>query len=213
MGELTKDTPKPMLLIQGIPKLEYSVKALPDEVTEVIFIVGYLGNVIRSHFGGTFAGKKIQYVEQQELNGSGGAIHILKNKLEKNFLVINGDDLYLKEDLEKLMQHGLAVLACEMEDSSQFGVLETDADGKLVSIIEKPHDPELKLVNTGAYMLDENFFDYPLVSISETEYGLPQTLVQMNDKQDIVVEKTKTWFPIGNPEALAEAQERIDEFC
>jgi bifunctional UDP-N-acetylglucosamine pyrophosphorylase/glucosamine-1-phosphate N-acetyltransferase len=212
MGALTEDIPKPMLPIRGIPKLEYTLRALPIEVTEVVFVVGYLGEKIREHFGKSWSGKRILYAEQEKLNGSGGALHLVRKLVRGRFLVIMGDDLYLKQDLERLMRHDLAVLACRVEDSSQFGVLKTDEAGKLVSIIERPHDPSLKLVNTGAYMLSENFFEYPLVSISETEYGLPQTLVMMRDKHDIAVEETKIWFPIGNPEALSEAQRVIGKF-
>lgn len=213
MGKLTEDTPKPMLHIRGIPKLVYTLRALPNEVTEVIFVVGYLGEQIREYFGDIFEGKKIRYAEQEKLNGTGGAMHLVKNLVRGEFLVIMGDDLYLKEDLEKLIDHDFAVLACEMEDSSQFGVLQVDVNGGLVGILEKPHDPDMKLVNTGAYMLSESFFDYSLVPISEMEYGLPQTLMSMRDEHETAVETTKTWFPIGNPEALAEAQKRIDEFC
>ncbi len=214
MGKLTEDTPKPMLRIQGKPLLEWKLNSLPDAIDEVILTIGYFGEQIEGYFGKEWKGRKIHYVRHEKLDGTGGSIHLVNEELslESPVLVMNGDDLYLKEDLERLMNHDLAVLACEVEDSSQFGVLETDENGKLVSIIERPHDPSLKLVNTGAYMLSGGFFDYPLVSISETEYGLPQTLVMMRDKHDIAVEKTKTWFPIGNPEALAEAQKRIDEF-
>ncbi len=212
MGALTEQTPKPMLPIRGIPKLEYTLRALPVEVTEVVFVIGYLGEKIREYFGKSFDGRRITYVEQEKLNGSGGAMHLVKDVVRGKFLVIMGDDLYLKEDLERLMAHDLAVLACVVEDSNPFGVLETDMDGKLLSIIERPHDGTVKLVNTGAYMLHENFFQYPLVSISETEYGLPQTLVSMRDQYTIAVEKTKTWFPIGTPEALAEAERVIEKF-
>ena len=214
MGKLTEDTPKPMLRIQGKPLLEWKLETLPSDIDEVIITIGYLGEQIESYFGSKWKGKKIHYVRHEKLDGTGGSIHLVKNTglLSTPALVMMGDDLYRKEDLEWLMKHDLAVLACEVEDSSQFGVLETDENGKLVSIIERPHDPSLKLVNTGAYMLSGSFFDYPLVPISETEYGLPQTLVMMRDGHDIAVERTKTWFPIGNPEALAEAERVIEKF-
>lgn len=214
MGKLTEDTPKPMLLIQGRPLLEWKMETLPETIDEVILVIGYLGEQIEEYFGHEWNGKKITYVRHEKLDGTGGAIRLVKDAglLRSPVLVMMGDDLYLKEDLEKLMEHDLAVLACEVEDSNQFGVLETDADGRLVSIIEKPHDPELKLVNTGAYMLSDSFFECQLVPISDTEYGLPQTLVSMRGNHDIAVEKTRTWFPIGTPEALVEAQERINDF-
>src|SRR3989344_2319987 len=154
MGKLTENCPKPMLPIQGKPKLEYSLRTLPDAVTEVILVVGYLGDVIREYFGAEFCGRRVRYVDQRELNGSGGAIHRVKDMVEEKLLVLMGDDLYRKDDLERLIRHDLAVLACEMEDSSQFGVLETDDRCNLAGIIEQPHAPENKLVNAAAYVLN-----------------------------------------------------------
>src|SRR3989344_973167 len=212
MGHLTDHCPKPMLLIGGRPKLEYSLRALPEAITEVILVVGYRGYTIRAYFGASFGWRTIRYAEQRELNGSGGAVHLVKDMLDDRFLVLMGDDLYLKEDLERLIQYELAILVCEREDSGQFGVLETDTSGRLLRIIERPHPPEYTLVNTGAYILNKEFFEYPLVPISEKEYGLPQTLMQMRDTYDIAVERTKTWFPIGSPEALEQAEEAIDDF-
>lgn len=214
MGVLTEACPKPMLPISGKPMLEWKLEMLPDAIDEVIITIGYLGEQIEAYFGTEWRGRKIRYVRHEKLDGTGGSISLVHKQgfLSGSVLVTMGDDLYWKNDLERLMQHDLAVLACEMEDSSQFGVLDTDVDGKLKRIIERPHAPEYKLVNTGAYMLNEHFFEYPLVPISETEYGLPQTMVQMVDRQSIAVERTKMWFPIGDPEALKKAQEKIVEF-
>lgn len=212
MGRFTDTCPKPMLPINGKPKLVYSIEHLPREIDEVILIIGYLGEKIRKYFGDTFDNRRIRYVEQKELAGTGGAIHLVKDIVDDRFLVTMGDDLYLKSDLEKLMCYDLAILAKEVEDSSLFGVLESDDHGKLVAIHERPHNPEFHLVNTGAYMLSTIFFDYPLVAISEKEFGLPQTLVEMKDKQNIHVQKAQDWFPIGDPEALQKAQDEIKKF-
>lgn len=212
MGVLTDHTPKPMLPILGKPKIAHTVEMLPECVTEVIFIVGYLGDQVRTYFGDSYAGRSIRYIEQKELNGTGGAIHLARDITREKFLVLNGDDLYHKDDLERLLAHDLALLACEVEDSSQFGVLETDHTGKLVRIIERPHDGSIKLVNTGAYVLTQSFYEYPLIPISDKEFGLPQTLIEMRQTHPIRVERATTWFPIGSPEAQADAQERIKDF-
>jgi len=214
MGALTENCPKPMLPILGKPLLEWKLATLPEAVDEVIMTVGYLGEQIEAYFGNEWNGKKMHYVHHEKLDGTGGSIDLVYKTGLLSFpaLVMMGDDLYLKEDLERLMKHDLAVLACEIKDSSQFGVLQTDEDGRLIKIMEKPHPIEYTLVNTGAYILNQHFFEYPLVPISEKEFGLPQTLVQMRDKYDIVVEKTKTWFPIGTPEALETAQTKIKKF-
>ena len=67
MGELTKETPKPMLKIKNKPILEYKLNALPEEITEVIFVIGYLGDAIKNYFGDFYNGRKIRYVIQKKI--------------------------------------------------------------------------------------------------------------------------------------------------
>lgn len=212
MGELCDDTPKSMLLIRGKPKLAYTIEELPEAVTEVILIVGYLKEIIVDFFGEKYDGREIRYIVHEKIEGTGKVLHSAKEILKERFLVIMGDDLYCKEDLEKLLSCDLAVLAKDVVDSSKFGVLQTDANGNLEAILERPHSPEYTLVNAGAYMLTKEYFSYPLVAISKTEYGLPQTIMQMRYDYPIVVVAAKDWFPIGDPQAYAEAQSRIGDF-
>src|SRR5215212_8859235 len=96
MVELTTEVPKPMLEVSGKTLLEYKFDALPEEVAEVIIIVGYLGSVIQRRFGGEYKGKKLFYVEQEELNGTAGALWHAKDILKDRFIVMMGDDIYTK---------------------------------------------------------------------------------------------------------------------
>lgn len=213
MRPLTYDIPKPMLLVKGKPILEYTLAALPEEIDEIIFIVNYLGEHIQEHFGMEYKGKKIHYVLQENLNGTAGAVHSCKHLIKDGFLVINGDDLYRKEDIKNMLDNGLSVLAYEIENPQRFGVLKVDEKGNLVDIIEnKTSMPGWHLINTGTYKLNKKFFDYPMVPISETEFGLPQTMMQMAKEFPIKIVKTDTWLPIGFPEDIKKAEEVIDKF-
>jgi len=111
MGKLTSDCPKPMLPIKGRPKLVYILENLPEEIDEVILVIGYLGEQIRNFFGDEHNGLRIKYIEQKELNGSAGAVSLTKNFITDKFLVLMGDDLYLKDDLEKVLVYDWALLA------------------------------------------------------------------------------------------------------
>lgn len=212
MEELTEDCPKPMLKIKDRPKLAYSIEMLPDEVTDVVLVVGYLKEQIIEFFGDEFDGKKIHYVEQDVLNGTAGSVHLVKNIVKDNFLVIMGDDLYDKKDLERLMKYDQSLLAYETDSASQFGLVEIDEDNNLFNVVERPHDKKDGLVNTGAYMISQKYFDTPMVKISEKEYGLPQTLVSMHPEVKTKVITTKKWQSVGSPEDLEIAQTKIDEF-
>lgn len=212
MRPLTYDIPKAMLPLKGKPILHYTISFLPEEVDEVIIVVNYLGEHIKNYFGTSYLGKKIIYVIQEKLNGTGGAIFSCKKLLGKKFLVVMGDDIYSRNDLKLLTGEKTAVLAYEVENSERFGVLKTDADGNLLEIVEKPHSGEIKTVNIGAYIIEKEFFDYPLVAISETEFGLPQTLSLMAKKNPVKVLKTNMWLPIGKPEDLEKAEKELDKF-
>lgn len=212
MQPLTYDIPKAMLVVKGKPILEYTIDFLPKEIDEVIIVVNHLGSQIREYFGEYFKGRKIKYVVQEKLNGTGGALQACKDQLSGKFMVVMGDDLYYKKDLEKILSYDLAILAFEVEDSTRFGVLKTDTEGRLVEIIEKPKLKERALISTNAFVLNDKFFDYKLVQISETEFGLPQTLAKMAKDYPVDIVKATQWLPVGYPEDIEKAQEIIDKF-
>jgi bifunctional UDP-N-acetylglucosamine pyrophosphorylase/glucosamine-1-phosphate N-acetyltransferase len=212
MGELTQTVPKPMLKIKGKPILAYKLEALPAEVDEVIFVIGYLGEQIREYFGTFYAGKKISYVVQEKQDGSGGALARVKDSLENDFLVMNGDDLYLQTDIRNCMRNDLAVLGLEVSNPNKFGIIALNGKGELLEIIEKPEIASPALANIGLYKLNRNFFDYPLVAIGNGEYGLPQTLALLARDFPVKVQIASAWFPIGTPEDLAQACEIVDKF-
>ena len=212
MGKLTKNCPKPMLLIKNKPKLAWTLENLPEEISEVILVIGYLGEQIKNFFGEEYAGRKIKYVEQEKLNGSAGAVRLVQPLIKDKFLVLMGDDLYLKNDLERMLKEDWAILVKEVQDAERFGLVSQDKDSYLTGVVERPHNQKEGLINTGAYVLQPEFFQAKLVKISETEYGLPQTLVSMYPKHKTKLIKATKWQPVGSPEDLKLAEERIEEF-
>ncbi|MFA6382825.1 MAG: nucleotidyltransferase family protein [Parcubacteria group bacterium] len=212
MGELTKTVPKPMLKIKGKPILEHKLNALPREIKEVIFVIGYRGEQIMEYFKKCWNGMKITYVVQKNLNGTGAAVHLVKSFVGERFLVMMGDDLYHKKDIKKMLQHNLAILGHEVEDTSLFGIIKTDNRKNMIEVIEKPKKSKDRLANAGLYMMNRKFFDYELVQIASGEYGLPQTLASMTRDHKIRVEKATLWHPIGNIDDLKKAEEIIHKF-
>ena len=96
MGSFTDDVPKPMLPILGKPMLEWKLEMLPQEIDEVIITVGYLGGRISAYFGDTWKGRRMRYVRQDVLDGSGGSIKLVHDSVPLSFpvLVTMGDDFY-----------------------------------------------------------------------------------------------------------------------
>ncbi len=212
MGKLTKNCPKPMLPINKKPKLAYSIEMLPEQISDIVLVVGYLSEQIEKYFGDKLGDKNIYYVKQKDFNGTAGAVSLVKDIVGDRCLVLMGDDLYYKKDLEKLLEYKQSLLAFETNKAQQFGLVDLDSERYLKSVIERPHTKTNGLINTGAYVLSKEYFDMPMVAISNTEYGLPQTLVSMYPKNKTKVVVAQKWQSIGTPEDLEIAQSRINEF-
>jgi NDP-sugar pyrophosphorylase family protein len=214
MKSLTDEIPKPMLKLKGKPISEHKINMLPKEIDEIIFVIGYCGDYIIRHFKRYFAGRRIIYVYQDKINGTGGALHLARSVLRDKFLVIMGDDLYHKKDLKRMLKHDLAILGHEVEDVSLFGIIKTNKKGHMIDVIENPIRSKDKLANAGAYVLNQKFFDYELVSkkAGDSEFGLPQTLAKMARDHVIKVEKATAWHAIGRPEDLKVAEKFLHKF-
>ncbi len=204
MKNLTLDRPKPMLLYKGKNLIERKLDVLPDSVTDVILVIGYLGNVIRAHFGDSYKGRHITYVEQKELLGSAHSLWQARPYIKGPFMVLMGDDLYTKEDLEELSRHPHALLASESGTKRSGGKMFLNKDGSVRDIIEdKDGSIESPLSYTGACVLSPAIFEYELVQIpGRTEYGLPQTLLQMKNRFPIKLVRATFWKQITAPEDL-----------
>lgn len=208
---LTDSTPKPMIGVGGRPILEWSFEALPRGIEEVVLVVNYFKDQIERHFGDEWMGKRIRYVLQEELRGTGHSVHIAAPELDERFMVLNGDDLYLPSDLERLARNGLAILGKRVTDKGRFGFLAVDADGYLLGVTEDGKG-EGDIINIGAYVLDRGFLDYDLVPIKDgKEFGLPQTVAVMAKDRKVAVTVAEAWMPIGYPEDVATADRWIAE--
>lgn len=204
---LTDTTPKPLLEINKKPILVHNFGQLPDEIDQVVLVVGWLGDKIRSYFGDNFLGREIVYVKQKEMLGTGHALSLCRDVLSNKFMVMMGDNLYNRKDIEKCLAHDLCLLVKEVESPQNFAVVEIDASGALKAVCEKPHNSESNLVNTALYVLDKRFFEYPLVGIASVEYGLPQTIVAMAKDYRVYIEKADSWTEINTEEDLRKAEE------
>ena len=178
MKDLTDGTPKPLLKVDGKNLLEHKFDALPDEIKEIVIVIGYLGDQIKDYFGDSHNGRKITYVEQGELDGTGGALMCAKDVLNERFLVLNGDDVYPTKDIEKMLKYPWAIGVKHFRTEMCGGLVVVDEHGMLKDIVEGKH-ADGGFVNMGIYVLQKSFFDYPLTPKAEgsDEYGLPQQLM------------------------------------
>lgn len=192
----TEHHPKPLIPIADKALIEYTLESLPDAITEIIIVIGYLAAQIKDHLGDEWNGKPIKYVVQETLLGTGDALLQAKDLVEQNFLVVNGDDLYDKKDLTKLLEYPLSILAWESTLPTEFG-LETLPSRQLIGF-----NSASPIICCGAYHLNKSFFKEPLAEITvrdKTEYSLPHTLVKIAADQEVMVVPATHWLPVGTP--------------
>lgn len=212
MNHLTKDTPKPMINVGKMNLIEWKIEALPKEIDEVILIIGYLGEQIRKHFDEKFGGKKITYVEQKELNGTGGALFLAKDILKGKFLVMMGDDIYSKEDIVSMIENGWSVLAKKADEEGKGAKIVVNGDNTIKEIIEGTEIKKGDWNNAGMYVLGIEIFNYPLVpkAVGDKEFGLPQTIVLAAKDIPIRIVPTKRWLQVTSPEDIPKLEKLLN---
>jgi mannose-1-phosphate guanylyltransferase len=161
---LTEDWPKPMALLGNRPWLEHLIVMLKRQgVDDIVLAVKHCPEKIQQHFGyGDRWGVTIRYVVERTLLGTAGAIKNAESLLRDRFLVFNADIIqtfHLRPFIEGHVRRGGGVSICltEVEDPSHYGVVEQDADGRILRFVEKPRPEEApsRKINAGIYMLDK----------------------------------------------------------
>ncbi len=205
MYPLTIAKPKQVLPVVNVPAVMRTVQQLKGLVKELYVIVGDHENHIKNALGKT-NGIKVVYVRQAKPLGTGHALLQLKDKLHDSFLVLNGDDLYAKEDLKKMLQYPAAILAKTVHDPENYGVLTKDG-ASLKKITEKPKKPTSKLANTGAYLLTPDIFLFKsaMKKTARGELELTDMVQAYAKKNKIRVVTAKFWYPLTFPWSILDA--------
>lgn len=214
MGKLTQKIPKSLTKVAGKPILEYTLSSLPSSIEEVFIVIGRLGNQIKNRFGDKFDKLKINYIELEKLNGTAGALWKAKKFLKRErFLVLNGDDIYYKKELEKMLENNWAFgLAKRIPPRPSYLNIKLNKSGNIAGA-GYPTEKEMQggiLIATGAYFLDTNIFRYKPVKIAGGEYGLPQTILKAIKKHPIKAVIMNKWIQINTPEDIKRAEKILN---
>jgi D-glycero-D-manno-heptose 1,7-bisphosphate phosphatase len=96
IASVASDIPKPMISVAGKPILEYQIDCLKrNNLTDIILVVGYLGDVIKNYFGdGSKFGCNIAYYTETEPLGTAGALYKIADSLTEDFILLNGDVIF-----------------------------------------------------------------------------------------------------------------------
>jgi mannose-1-phosphate guanylyltransferase len=166
---LTKQVPKPLVPVAGVPNAVNLIGYLKAHgYDEIAINVHYLADAILQSLGdGSKYGVKLEYLHEDVLMGSAGALKPMQSFFgDQTFVVVGCDDL-TNLPLDRLVamhdeKKAIATIALvEREHVDQYGVVLVDSDGRITGFQEKPArgTEKSKLVNTGIYVFSPAIFD------------------------------------------------------
>lgn len=210
LGELTKDTPKPMLKVRNKPIIEHIIDMFVSYgFTKFMLSVNYKAEVIKNYFkDGSDFGVEIQYIEENKRLGTAGALSLIETEIEEPFFVINGD-VMTSLDFEKLVDFHSAMTSdatmCVRRYDYQipYGVIQTDEAQNVLDINEKPKYDFL--VNAGVYIMNPTVLKY----IPQDAYFDMPSLFEILKKYEKTIkayEISDYWIDIGHPEDFERVQ-------
>lgn len=168
---LTWVTNKHLLPVYNKPMIFYALEAMKRAGIKQVLLTtspdhnGDFANLLKS---GEEFGVRLYYgVQQNPTGGIADGISLAEEFAGgEKLLVILGDNIFnfnlhhTALEFEKI-DKGAVIFGIEMDtDSKQYGVVEMDHKGKVVSIEEKPENPKSRVAQTGIYMYDNRVFDF-----------------------------------------------------
>ncbi len=168
---LTWVTNKHLLPIYNKPMIYYPIESMVKAGIKEILIssspdhAGDFANLLKD--GSEFGVRFYYAVQQNPKAGIANAIALGEEFVRgEKLLVILGDNIFntnLKEAVERLekKEKGAIIYGVKMPtESRQYGVIEMDKNGKVLSIEEKPEYPKSNIAQTGVYLYDSRVFEF-----------------------------------------------------
>jgi mannose-1-phosphate guanylyltransferase len=170
---LTMSAPKPMLPAAGVPITAHQLARARDAgVDHVILATAYRAEVFRDYFGdGSDFGLDLEYVHESEPLGTGGGIRNVADRLrggpDDPVLVFNGDVLSAVDLRALIARHAdsgasVTLYLTRVADPRAYGLVPTDASGRVHAFLEKPSTPEeivTDQINAGCYVFRRSVID------------------------------------------------------
>jgi len=208
MRPLTETTPKPMLPVADRPLVAHTADTAVDAgASELIVVVGYGAETVRDFFGDSYRGVPVTFARQKRQRGTADAVRAAREHLDGPFAVLNGDNLYDRETIERLFDRAPALAAMPVEDPTSYGVLST-AGSRVTGIVEKPADPPSSLANAGAYAFPAEAADWLDVEESARgEYEITDVVARVIETCEVTAVELDRWLDVGRPWELLAANE------
>ena len=221
---ITLSVSKQTLPIYDKPMIYYPLSVLMlSDIRDVLIISTPedLGLYKRLLKDGSQFGISINYIEQQRPEGLAQAFLIGETFIEKeNVCLVLGDNIFygqhFTEKLERASrkEKGATIFGCFTKEPQRFGVIEFDANGKTLSIEEKPPNPKSDFAVTGLY-----FYDNQVIEFAKSLKPSSRGELEITDLNNIYLKESNldveilgrgfTWLDTGTFDSLLEASQLV----
>ncbi len=208
-------TPKPLLPVNDMCSIEFLVKELSNYNIDDIFIsVNYL----KEKFDVCYSyekkyGVNITLIEEQDRMGTVGSLSLMKDFLDDNFILLNGD-LFTSIDYTKMLgkfkdtQADLLICVKKEATTSPYGIVNFNANDQLISITEKP--TSYNWINAGIYLFHPGVTNF----IKKEYFDMPDLLsiLKKENKKLLTFDLGEKWLDIGKVEDYEKASKIIQDW-
>ena len=166
-------------------------------------------------------GLNLQYAVQPSPDGLAQAFLIGEAFIDnQHSALVLGDNIFYGHDFHHLLANAMArtdgasVFAYHVHDPERYGVAEFDAQGKVLSLEEKPEQPKSNYAVTGLY-----FYDNQVVDLAKTLKPSPRGELEITDLNRLYLEHGRlsveimgrgyAWLDTGTHESLLDASQFI----
>jgi glucose-1-phosphate thymidylyltransferase len=224
---ITKGVSKQLLPIYDKPMIYYPISVLMLAGIKEILIIStpfdlpFFQKLLGS---GEELGIKFSYAEQPSPDGLAQAFIIGKDFIgTDDVCLVLGDNIFYGQGLSKLLKSALSnvsekqtatVFGYWVADPERYGVAEFDADGKVISIEEKPAEPKSNFAVVGLY-----FYPNEVVQVAQQIKPSARGELEITTVNEVFLAKDRlqvelmgrgyAWLDTGTHESLLEASSFI----
>ncbi|MAG91755.1 hypothetical protein CMO83_03705 [Candidatus Woesearchaeota archaeon] len=166
--KISKNEYRPTARIKNSTVIEMALKKLRENNFKTIFIVArhnLLTRLFELLKDGTDYGVKINYIEEKSSNGTADSLRTLKGRLNTNFLVVYGDVIFNKINIDELWndhikQNSIAtIMLTTSSKPSEKGTVRVEGN-KVLSFEQKPRKSDIYLVFSPIFITEPQILEY-----------------------------------------------------
>ena len=221
---MTRAVSKQLLPVYDKPMVYYPLSTLMLAGIRDILLISTPEDLphFRNLLGtGDHLGIRMSYREQPRPEGLAQAFIIGADFVggESSALIL-GDNIFYGDGLPRMLAAararaaGATVFAYQVSDPARYGVIELDAQGRPVSIVEKPKVPKSRWAVTGLYFFDHRItgFASSLRPSARGELEITDaiaTYLRMGELKVELLSRGFAWLDTGTPDSMLDASEFV----